>query len=69
MESLQLRQLLAKYHNHRDWGILYTNMYYDDGELQCPHCGCDFLRDPAGLLDHKITVFNLKKYNEQSNAH
>lgn len=64
MDSRQLRQLLAKTHSHRDWNIVYTGMYVDDGELQCPWCGCDFLRDAVSTLDRKMTMFNLKKLQE-----
>lgn len=60
MESRALRLLLARRHSHRDWGIVYTGMYVDDGELQCPYCGCDFLRDSVSMLDRKMEVFDLK---------
>ena len=65
MDSYPLRQLLARQHSHREWGVVYTGMYVDDGELRCPLCGCDFLRDAVNVLDRKITVFNLKKMQEK----
>lgn len=66
MDSQYLRHLLAKRHSHRDWNILYTGMYVDDGELQCPYCGCDFLRDPVGVLDQKMTAFDEKMMQEKN---
>lgn len=63
-DSIPLRRLLAKQHSHRDWGLSFVRLYTDDGELQCPVCGCDFLRDSVTMLDRKITVFNLKKLQE-----
>jgi hypothetical protein len=39
-------------------------MYVDDGELQCPWCGCDFLRDAVSMLDRKMTVFDEKMMQE-----
>ena len=63
-EEYKLRVLLARAHNHRRFGINYTGMYEDDGELQCPHCGCDFMRDEAGALQNKMHNFNLKMLRE-----
>jgi aerobic-type carbon monoxide dehydrogenase small subunit (CoxS/CutS family) len=65
MDSQHLRHLLAKRHSHRDWNILYTGMYVDDGELQCPYCGCDFLRDAVSMLDRKMAVFDEKMMQEK----
>jgi hypothetical protein len=68
MESLNLRQLLARRHSHRDWGILYTGMYVDSGELQCPYCQCDFLRDDVTVLNKKMTAFDIKMLNDKSRS-
>ncbi len=64
-DDYMLRVLLAREHNHRVWNIVYTGMYVDDGELQCPYCGCDFMRDTPGALGRKIHDFNIKKLKEQ----
>lgn len=68
MDSQHLRQLLARRHSHREWDIVYTGMYIDDGELQCPYCGCDFLRDSASMLDRKMTVFDLRMAQENDKS-
>lgn len=64
-DEYKLRVLLARSHNHHEFNIVYTGMYIDDGELQCPWCGCDFIRDTPGALQRKIHDFNIKKLKEQ----
>lgn len=63
-EEYKLRVLLARGHSHHRFGINYTDMYLDDGELQCGHCMCDFMRDSAGTLQNKMHNFNLKMLKE-----
>lgn len=63
--EIRLRRLLASAHNHHAFGIVYTGMYVDDGELQCAWCGCDFMRDSPEILHKKIQDFNHKKLKEQ----
>lgn len=60
-EEKQLRELLAIQHRHQNIEG-YSYMYYDDGELQCGACGCDFLRDTAEVLNKKIRTYNIKLY-------
>lgn len=49
----QLRELLALRHN---CGKAY--LYMDDGELQCPGCGVDFLRDTPEQIRQRLVAAN-----------
>lgn len=62
-EEKELRELLAIQHRHANiegWSY----MYFDDGELQCGICGCDFVRDSAKELNAKMYHYALKVFNE-----
>lgn len=59
-ENKRLRLMLALSHTH--YNNFNNYMYYDDGELSCNECGCDFKHDSVDLLQSKITAYNVKTY-------
>jgi hypothetical protein len=42
-ENMELRKLLWLNHGH-------SQLYGDDGEMQCHECGLDFKRDPVARI-------------------
>lgn len=67
-EEYKLRVLLARGHSHHTFGIPYNGMYMDDGELQCPYCSCDFMRDSAEVMQNKMHNFNLRMLKENGKS-
>lgn len=59
-----LRYLLATGHSHEHG---FSSMYWDDGEMQCSLCGCDFKTDTPQLLHTKIVAYNLKLWKKYLN--
>jgi hypothetical protein len=60
-----LRRLLFIQHGH--FGASGSEKYFDDGELQCGLCMCDFKRDDPELIETKIRAYNLKQWNAMCN--
>ena len=55
-ENRLLRYMLARAHDgtgHR--------LYGDDGELQCPTCWIDFVRDPAHEIQRKLEEAGMRE--------
>jgi predicted transglutaminase-like cysteine proteinase len=51
-ENMELRKLLWLNHGH-------SQLYGDDGEMQCHECGLDFKRDPVARI---AEVFEKEKW-------
>ena len=53
-ETTILRRLLWLYHGH-------SNLYGDDGEMQCGECGLDYKRDDIETIEKYFNEMEMKR--------